>query len=332
MRRQKQLRAFATTAVLTGVSAGCFGGSPVVDSRPSPPHRPGPAAEAAPAPVVFGPGVISTSDEEYRISFTPDGRTAYFSRSEEFFRRPRIYETRLVDGSWTQPQVASFSGEFSDIDPVVSPDGRRLYFSSNRPIGGRARSDTDVWVMEREGAGWGEPRNLGPEVNSDYNESDPAVDGAGNLFVGSNRPHTDGPERKYNIWYFEATADGFRPGVLLPREVNGDASVLTFNPAISVGGDLLLFTRLHVTDQESTGFGELYVSARIPGGWSPARNLGAPVNSPLDEFHGSFSPDGSALYFVRRDPNASDPDGDLYSYPIADLPEPLSPGNAAPLP
>lgn len=50
-------------------------------------------------------------------------------------------------------------------------------------------------------------------------------------------------------------------------------------------------------------------------------NLGAPVNSPLDEFHGSFSADGTTLYFVRRDPAAPGPNGDLYSVRIADLRE-----------
>ena len=272
--------------------------------------------------------MISTSDEEYRITFTPDGRTAYFSRSEEFFRKTSIYETRQVNGTWTQPEVASFSGEFSDIDPVVSPDGRRLYFASIRPVGGVARTDTDLWVVEREGARWGEPRNLGPDVNSERGESDPAVDRAGNLFVGSNRPYPGGPKGKYNIWYFEATANGFRPGVLLPPEVNSsEDSVWNFNPAVSSRGDLLLFTRLNVADPETTGLGELYVSARVPGGWTPARNVGAPVNSPLDEFHGSFSPDGATLYFVRRDNKVSDPDGDLYSVPVADLREPLPVGH-----
>ena len=40
---------------------------------------------------------------------------------------------QLINGTWTAPEVSSFSGQFSDRSPTVSPDGTRLLFASTRP-------------------------------------------------------------------------------------------------------------------------------------------------------------------------------------------------------
>src|SRR5688572_7216595 len=121
---------------------------------------------AVQGPQIFAPGVISDANEQWRLTFTPDGRTAYFAESEKFFpitRKATIYTSTLKDGQWSEPVVAPFSGTHSDIDPFITPDGQRLYFSSIRPVppdlkvgpaqssdsGGVSRSDIDIWMVER---------------------------------------------------------------------------------------------------------------------------------------------------------------------------------------
>src|SRR5687768_16324442 len=109
----------------------------------------------APAPAaaeVFADGVISDAQEQWRITFTPDGRSAYFASSPEFFpitRKATIYTSRLENGVWSAPVVAPFSGKHSDIDPFITPDGKRLYFSSIRPVDGATPRDIDIWMVER---------------------------------------------------------------------------------------------------------------------------------------------------------------------------------------
>ncbi len=75
------------------------------------------AATDHPGPKLFSPGVISSPDqEEYRITFTPDGRTAYFSRAASFFpvsRQATIYQAHRTPFGWSEPVVASFSGTYS---------------------------------------------------------------------------------------------------------------------------------------------------------------------------------------------------------------------------
>lgn len=284
-----------------------------------------PAATATPTP--FAPGIVSTAKEEYRITFTRDGKTAYFGRADAFFpasRQSWIYETHRVGGEWSTPVVASFSGRYSDIDPFVSPDGRRLFFSSIRPVDGVTRADADVWMVERTASGWSEPVNLGPVVNSPDDDLYPSVDARGTLYFASTRPHAPDRPGKWSVWQFRRAAGAYQPGVRLGGGVNSDdPAIWEFNPAISVNGRTLVFTRLDLRDAVGTDFGELQLSRFRRGEWTAARNLGAPVNTALDEFHPSFSANGQTLFFVRRDPLSPTAQGDLYSVPVRVLHERL---------
>lgn len=263
----------------------------------------------AETPAVFAPGRISTDAEEYRITFTPDGRTAYFARGEKFFpasRRATIMVSHLRAGRWSAPQVAPFSGTYSDIDPFISPDGSKLYFSSIRPVGGAPRKDLDLWVVERTKGGWGEPRHLGGAVNSEADELYPSVAADGTLYFGSERK---GGAGGWDIYRSKPT----RGGAYTQVENLGDGvntQGWEFNPTVSRDGKLLVFTSLNRAGGE--GLGDLYLSRSGPGGWSPARSLGAVVNTKADEYHPSFSPDGRHLFFVRRPAGERTPTGDIY--------------------
>jgi Tol biopolymer transport system component len=271
------------------------------------------------SPEVFAPGVISDHREQYRITFSPSGDTAYFGASDAFFpasRQAFIYQSVRVGGEWGEPEIASFSGEFSDIDPFISPDGQRLYFSSIRPIDGVDRPDLNTWVVERVGDGWSQPSLL-PTVNSTNDDLYPSVDREGNLYFASTRPRPD-LIRAWNIWTARRIGDGYAEPEPLGDGINSERT-WEFNPAISPDGERLVFTRLDIRDQPGTHFGEIMVSHFHRGEWTTALNIGAPVNSPLDEFHPSFSPDGKTLYFVRRDPTVEQAVGDIYHVPVSAL-------------
>src|SRR5919199_5045674 len=133
--------------------------------------------ERAPHAELFAPGTIDTPDYELNAAFTPDGKAVYFTRIEPNWPASSadywvIAVSHLVNGRWTEPEVAPFSGQYNDADPVVSPDGKRLFFTSNRPLapGTAPKRDYDIWMVERTAGGWGTPTHLGPNVNSDRNE------------------------------------------------------------------------------------------------------------------------------------------------------------------
>jgi len=81
-----------------------------------------------------------------------------------------IMMTRILDGRWTQPVFAPFSGP-SDIDfyddvPFVTPDNKRLFFMSKRPLGSETAQKENIWFVERTATGWSQPKSVGPAVNA----------------------------------------------------------------------------------------------------------------------------------------------------------------------
>jgi hypothetical protein len=255
---------------------------------------------------VFAPGVISDGQWQYRITFTPDGETAYFTVAEGFFtqtRRATIHVTsRDESGDWQSPRVAPFSGEHVDIDPFVTPDGSRLFFSSIRPDDGEPRPALDLFVMERTDTGWSEPVRLGPEVNTHLDELYASVDAAGTLYFASG-PAAPTPSANWNVYRADPHGAGFLPrahldgvNLRLPWDPERPTRDWTFNPEISHDGRTLIFTSLR---EGGHGLGDLYISRRDEDGWSAPRNLGPLVNTAHDEFHPTLSPDGRWLYFAR---------------------------------
>lgn len=258
----------------------------------------------APPPSLFAAGVISTDAEEYRITFTPDGATAFFARSDEFFpaaRRSTIFMTTFAGGKWSPPRVAPFSGAHADLDPFVSPDGTKVYFSSIRPVDGAARSDADLWVVERTASGFGEPRNLG-EVNSPSDELYPSLDRDGTLYFGSDRTGGTGG---WDVYRAVPKAGGGFEAPVGVETVNTE--LWEFNPVVSPDGRMLFFTALN--QPRGRGLGDLYVSFRYEKTWLPPQNLGDMVNTRDDEYHPSLAPNGKYLFFVRRTQARK---GDLY--------------------
>ena len=275
---------------------------------------------------VFSPGVISNGLEQWRLTFSPDARTVYFASSEQFFpfsRKATIYESHFDNGKWTTPEVAPFSGQYSDIDPFITPDGQRLYFSSIRPVDGVIRGDVDLWMLERTISGWSEPIHLGPEVNSAADELYPSSSADGTLYFASGpRAPTREPrlDEQYDIYSAERAGDGFAARQALGAGVNtahvaggGPQAAWEFNPEISADGQTLVFTSLR---PGGYGLGDLYVSQRVNGTWSMARNLGPLVNTAADEFHPTLSRNQRDLYFVRR---VHPGDGNFYTIPTRGL-------------
>src|SRR5215217_4416785 len=127
--------------------------------------------QALSEPQVFGPGVLSTGDYDLNSAFTPDGKTIYFTKASPDFRSFTLVVSRFEKGKWSTPEVAPFSGQYSDADPFISPDGKHLYFCSNRPLTGNTpKKDYDIWVIDQSVSGWSQPRNLGAPINAEGNE------------------------------------------------------------------------------------------------------------------------------------------------------------------
>ena len=277
---------------------------------------PEPAAQAN--AVLFGEGVVSTSAPEFATAFSPEGETVYFNRASEDRSRLTLMGAELQDGRWNGARALPFSGESRDVDPFVSPDGSRLFFSSDRPSEAGS-TGFDTWWVDRLEDGWGPPVRPGPPLNTEATEVFVSTSREGDLYFASDR---DGTTRIYS----SHLEDGeYRVADVVAFDMN--LAEGAGNPLISPDGQLLFF----VSDREGgAGGADLYVTRREGGGWSPARSLKAPANSPYADFAPALSPDGKILYFtserpgvVRDFPEGERRPGDIFQVPLdAVLPEP----------
>ena len=260
-------------------------------SAPLPAHEPAP-----PAPWLLAPGVLSTADDEWGFTMSPDGNTVYFNKADRGYRYQVIMEsTKGTDGQWQPPRVASFSGQYRDIDPALSPDGQYLIFASNRPVhaGAARRKDFDLWRVDRlADGGWSTPRHLGDAVNGSGSETNSSIAADGTLYFA-----VSGAQGRRDLMRARMTKDGYARPEPLPAPINSDADESNHWIAPDQGYLLFLSNR-----PGGIGENDLYISVRDGDGWSTPRNLGAPFNRPGAS--GVFTPfvdaTGRWLYFAER--------------------------------
>jgi hypothetical protein len=242
---------------------------------------------------LFAPGIISTGMYTRDIAITPDGKEIYFCvvfGNYDFFA---IMESKLVDGRWTEPRVAPFSGKYKDLEPAISPDGRRFFFFSHRPRSGEGppKEDSDIWVMERSGDGWGEPRNIGAPVNSDISEYFPSVTSDGTLYFTR-----DGENRTSHIYRSRLVEGIYWEPEKLGPEVNSVAA--QYNSYIAPDESYIIFAAFGRND--SLGGSDYYISFRDKDdSWTGPFNMGKKVNSESPhEYSPYISPDGKYFFFM----------------------------------
>lgn len=127
-------------------------------------------------PVSIDPN-INTFDHEAAIGLSADGQTLFIYKDEN--GDGNIYESRLVGEQWSSPVKVGHDNN-SDINTsawepsaCVSADGKTLYFVSDRKGG---LGGTDIYRAVRLPNGkWSKAQNLGPRINSEYDEDSPFI-------------------------------------------------------------------------------------------------------------------------------------------------------------
>ncbi|MDT0675636.1 OmpA family protein [Autumnicola musiva] len=127
---------------------------------------------------------INTDEHESSATFTQDGQTMYFDRTNE--KRVKdtsgirvahisIYKAEMVDGEWTNVEKLPFSSEEYSVEhPSLSQDGTKLYFASDMP--GSTGGSFDIYSVDvNEDGSFGTPQNLGAGVNTPNREQFPFI-------------------------------------------------------------------------------------------------------------------------------------------------------------
>ncbi len=122
------------------------------------------------------------------ITFAPDGKTMVYAKGNTGKRKGAndvdLYLSRFRNGQWSDPiQININQPDSWESSPAFSPDGRTLYFASNRKGG---YGGLDIYTAQMDSRGrFSRVRNLGPDINTSGNESFPYVSENGKLYISS---------------------------------------------------------------------------------------------------------------------------------------------------
>jgi outer membrane protein OmpA-like peptidoglycan-associated protein len=137
-------------------------------------------------PVNISPQIGSDGDT-YPCSLSPDGKTLYLVRTNNY--GSNIYVSNFEGMVWSPMRKLSkpVNSKYFESHACISPDGKTLYFSSNRKGG---IGSQDIYKSELDSRGnWGEAINLGPEINTIYNEITPFLAKDGKVLYFASQGH-----------------------------------------------------------------------------------------------------------------------------------------------
>lgn len=142
------------------------------------------------------PGSINTKAHDACTSISADGKQIFLYKNDINDKQSRggdVFVSKVNSGKWKTPEPIGkpIASSYWEGGACISPDGKRYFFTSERPGG---FGGSDIWMVERiNKKEWGKPVNLGAEVNTVHDEAGMflAPDGK-TLFFCSNGPNSMG--------------------------------------------------------------------------------------------------------------------------------------------
>jgi hypothetical protein len=250
-------------------------------------------------PEIFARGIVSTHSRVYsNICFSPDFTEAMWTRNEInlFQNHGGLIRTVFKRGKWTAPEEIRFlSNEYDHRSPYYSLDGKRLYFQGH--MGGKASWDQfeRFYYVERKGDEWSQPVLLDTIFNKYANHWQFSLDNNNNLYFGGSLRGKENPD---GILYSHFENGKYQEPVLLFSSKQFGEAV--FGPAISPGGDYIIFTRIHPRGSANPRIFSIYLSFRNgENAWTEPVELGEKLD--MDANQPRISPDGKFIFYVGND-------------------------------
>lgn len=260
---------------------------------------------------------LNSSYRETNLSISPDGKYLYFmslrgqqewSNSFMTFQGDSVYDgdiwySKRVNGEWQRPRALPYGVNTAagEDEPVISADGRRVYFQSWNYIWDRTGGP--YYVSEVQGSSWSRPTGLGGGITEFFGVVQ-ATDGMTmspdeRTFIVAAGPEYDTP---MDIFISKKGSYGWTYCKKLALSTSGDERSVFLAP----DGKTLYFAS---SGYEGYGGMDIYKTTLNPDGtFGEVINIGEPFNTPSDDYGFILTGDGMEAYFVRN--------GDIY---FADL-------------
>lgn len=188
----------------------------------------------------------------------------------------------------------NINSPYDEICPVISPDGKTLYFTrAMHP--GNISPDQDIWMARIEANGtFGAARNIGTPINTHQHNSSFSITPDGNTMLLNNRYLQDGTLRKgLSITRRMSNGEWGFPEPVQIRNYYNNNEYAEFSMAQN--GKVLVMTAQR---DDSYGSKDLYVSFLLADRtWSEPKNMGPVVNTADGEISPFIASDGVSLYY-----------------------------------
>jgi outer membrane protein OmpA-like peptidoglycan-associated protein len=204
------------------------------------------------------------------------------------------------------------NSEYNEINPMISPDGKTLYFARishpNNTHG--AKGSQDIWYSDLDAASgkWGPARRMGFPLNKDEYNCAYSITPDGNTMLIKGQ-YNNGNYETRGFSTSKKTAAGWSPPqkMDIPSYVNMSKGQFDCG-FMSADGKVLLMA---FSEKKNSKEDDIYVSFRQKdGSWSKPMDIGSDVNTKFTETTPFLAPDGATLYF------SSDREGGLGSNDI----------------
>ncbi len=127
---------------------------------------------------------INTIYHESNIGLANNGKRLYIYTIKN---NGDIYVSELKDGEWKKPKsFKKINTKYQETSVFETEDSQKLFFSSNKPGGS---GGLDIYVCEKKGSNWGDPKPLSVTINTEYDEEGAVFDIHSNTLYFSSKGH-----------------------------------------------------------------------------------------------------------------------------------------------
>lgn len=143
---------------------------------------------------------LVTTVHEGPLTFDRTAENLFFTRNnykgkkrikgDDGIVKLQIYSSERMDNVWKNVEKLPFNEKNSNYaHPSIGVENNQLFFSSDRPGG---EGGMDLYVSTKVGDEWGEPVNLGPNINTTEDEVFPFIHADGTLYFSSEAHSSNG--------------------------------------------------------------------------------------------------------------------------------------------
>ena len=247
---------------------------------------------------------FNSTYDDFAPCLTQYGRLMYFT-SERSRGQQKIFVVERTKDGWGSPDrlPSNINDGLQNGSVAMTPDGQFMIFAAyDNSYGTQGR--TDLYSARKVKGEWTDVKNLGPDINSDYWDSQPTLSSDGTtLYFASDRPGGFGG---IDIYMSKRTNKGWSKATNLGSFINSSDDDM----APIIAADNSSFTFASNRSGGQGGF-DIYITKKKDDSWGAMKNAGVPINSAADDMFYYSQPNSNIAYFSS---NRSGGSGELDIY------------------